>query len=240
METVLVVLVVVVASVIKGITGFGFALVALPLLSFWYPPKVLIPVLTLSNLVASFIIILQKKDRKLITQQFRTLIFYGAVFTIAGVLVLKYISDELLLVIMTIFFIIMSTLSLLGIQYPKPLTNIAYKIAGAFCGFLTGCISVSGPPLALFLNAANVDNQEFREIFSWFSIVTAGIALAGYFPLGMITSQTLKMTLWFLPVLFAGSYFGKRLNHIMPAPLFKKISLVLTLISSLVLLLGMK
>ena len=240
METIWTVLIIVVASLIKGITGFGFALVALPLLTFWYSPKELIPVLILANLVSSVIIVLQKKERKLINHQFKSLIYSGALFTILGVIVLKFISEDFVILIMSIFFIILSVLALIGVNYTLKLSDLSYKIAGAFCGFLTGCISVSGPPLALFLNSAHVDNQEFREIFSWFSIVTSVIALGGYYILGMLTFKMLKLTLLILPILFLGSYFGKRLNHLMPSKLFQKVSILMTLVASVFLLVGLK
>lgn len=240
MEMVWIILVIVAASLIKGITGFGFALVSLPLLSFWYSPKELIPVLILCNLVASVIIVLQKKDRKLINQRFKSLIISGALFTFIGVVTLKVISEDVLIIIMSAFFIILSILSLAGVNYSIKLSDLSYKIAGAFCGFLTGCISVSGPPLALFLNMANVDNQEFREIFSWFSIVTSIVAIGGFYALDMITPSTYKMTLLILPILFLGSYFGKKLNHLMPLKLFQKISIVITLLASVFLLLSLK
>ena len=236
MELYWIIIIIIVASLIKGITGFGFALVSLPPLMLWYSPKVLIPVLIFCNLVASVIIVLQKKDRKLVNQQFRSLIVFGAFFTIIGVITLKYIPEHLLIVLMSLFFILLSVFSLLGVRYSNKLSNLSYKIAGAFLGFLTGSISISGPPLALFMHSAKVDKQQFREIFAWFSIVTATIALAGYAIIGLLNYQTLKMSLLFLPILFAGSYFGKRLNHIMSPSLFTKISILLTLLSSVLLL----
>ncbi|MBE9468036.1 MAG: sulfite exporter TauE/SafE family protein [Bacteroidetes bacterium] len=236
MELYWVILIVFTASLVKGITGFGFALVSLPPLLIWYSPTELIPVLIFCNLAASVIIILQKKEKKLVNKQFRSLIIYGAIFTITGVLTLNYISENILIRIMSIFFILLSVLSLLGIKYSVKLHPIAYKIAGAFLGFLTGCISISGPPLALFLNSANVDNQEFREIFSWFSIVTSIVALFGYYFSGILTFQTFKMSALFLPILFVGSFIGKRINHRLPIPVFKKSILLITLASSLFLL----
>lgn len=236
MEYFWIILIVAVASLIKGITGFGFALVSLPLLMIWYSPKELIPVLILCNLFASVIIVLQKKKRKLVNKQFQSLIFFGALFTVVGVVTLKYISENILITIMSIFFILLSIFSLLDIKYSLKLTNLSYKIAGVFLGFLTGSISISGPPLALFLNSANVDNQEFREIFSWFSIVTAIIALLGYSLLGFFTFKTLKMSALFVPILFLGSFLGKKLNYSISPILFKKISILITLFSSVFLL----
>lgn len=236
MEYVWIILIVLVASLIKGITGFGFALISLPLLITWYPAKELIPVLVFCNLMASLIIVLQKKDRKLINKQFRSLIIYGGIFTVTGVIFFKNIPEHMLILIISTFFIILSALSLLNIKYPIPLTNISFKIAGAVLGFLTGSISISGPPLALFLNSANVDNQEFREIFAWFSIITATVALVGYGFFGLITAQTIKMTLLFFPILFVGSFLGKRLNHKIPLSVFKKMTIVITLILSVLML----
>lgn len=230
-------MVVVIASLVKGITGFGFALVALPPLMIWYSPKEIIPVLLLCNLFASVLIILQKKDRQLINRQFKWLIIFGALFTIVGVIFLKYLSEHLLIVIVSIFLIILTVLSILGVQYPIKITNRSYKIAGAFLGFLTGSISISGPPMALFLYSAKVDKQQFREIFSWFSIVTSIVALAGYVVLGILTIESLKMSLLFLPILFIGSFIGKKLNNLIPLIVFKKAILIITLFSSVFILL---
>lgn len=236
MELYWIILIVITASLVKGITGFGFALVSLPPLLIWYSPIELIPVLVFCNLVASVIIVLQKKEQKLVNKPFNFLIIYGAIFTIAGVLTLKYFSEDFLLRILSVFFILLSVLSLVGLKYTVKLSAVSCKIAGAFIGFLTGSISISGPPLALFLQASNVDNQEFREIFSWFSIATSIIALLGYGFSGLLTVQSFKMAALFLPILFVGSFMGKRINHRMPISVFKRSILWITLGSSVLLL----
>lgn len=53
MEIFWIIIIVLAASLVKGITGFGFALVSLPLLLIWYSPREIIPVLILCNLIAS-------------------------------------------------------------------------------------------------------------------------------------------------------------------------------------------
>jgi len=222
-----IILIIAVASLTKGMTGFGFALVAFPPLLIFYSPKELIPVLILCILLASLMIVLQKKKRKLVNTRFQSLIVFGALFTMVGVLTLNYISERTLMVIMSIFFILLASLSLLGVKYSFKLTDLSYRIAGAILGFLTGSISISGPPLALFMNVARVDNQVFREVFAWFSVVTATIALIGYGLIGLLTLETIKMTLLFLPLLFVGSFIGKRLNQYASPAYFKKIAWLL-------------
>jgi hypothetical protein len=229
-------IIVAVASLIKGITGFGFALVSMPLLLLWYPAKELVPALVMCNLFASTIIILQKKERKLVPQQFQTLIAYGTASTIFGVLALKYMPENLIITAISILFILLAVLSLLGKEFRFKPQKYVFKLAGFITGFLTGSISVSGPPLALFLNAVDVDNQQFREIFSWFSVLTSIVAVTGYVFTGVLSLESIKMTLMFIPVLFIGSYIGKRINNGLSNSFFQKANMLLTLLSSIFLL----
>lgn len=225
-----------VASLVKGITGFGFALIALPPLLIWYTPIQIIPILIICNFISSTIIILQKKDAKLVPLQLKPLIISGCVFTIFGVLILKHADANNLIHIISIIFIILTALSFFKLKTALDLPNIAYPFVGAVIGFLAGCTSVSGPPLAIFLNATKVNNQEFREVFSWFNIATSIIAIVGYAIVGLITLTTIKTVALFFPILYMGSFVGKRLNKHIPAKTFKNSTLFITLASCLILL----
>jgi len=227
---------IVISSLIKGFTGFGFALISLPALLLWYSPKEIIPVLMICNLIASLMIVLQKKETKLIDKQSGALIIAGGAFTFAGVMVLDFVSSNVLVRISGAFFIVLTLLSLKGKSNDNTkLPGYTYPLVGAIIGFITGLISISGPPLALYLNKAKVSNQEFREIFAWFSVITAIIAIFGYYYAGLLNYQTIKTSLLFTPILLLGTVIGKRFNTAMPVSKFQKINMVLTLISSILL-----
>lgn len=230
------VIVVIFASLLKGITGFGFALVSLPLLMIWYSPKELIPILLMCNLISSTLIILQKKETPLITKEFKTLIAYGGLFTLLGVVTLKSLSEGVLIKFMGVFFIALTLLAMFKKNIRFKLSNWSYKVGGAIIGFTTGSLSISGPPLVLFLNMAKVNNQEFREIFAWFNTVSAFIAVLGFAHVGMISKGSLLTVLAIVPILLIGTIIGKRLNGKLPASAFRQFSLWLTLFSSIYLL----
>lgn len=233
---VLIIAIVLLASIIKGITGYGFALVAMPLLIKWFAPIQLVPVLVMCNLVASVFIVMQKKEEQLIDRPFKVLIGFGSVFSLIGVFLLKWISGQALIYLMSGFFMVLSVSALLGLRFRTRLSDLSCSITGAVIGIITGSISISGPPLALFLHSAGVSNQKFREIFAWFSICTSVIATAGYIIIGMVTVDVLQYVLTFIPCLFVGSALGKRLNRFLPVAIFKNISLVITLAASMALL----
>ncbi|MBS2213610.1 sulfite exporter TauE/SafE family protein [Carboxylicivirga mesophila] len=239
MPNIWILLIVVASSLIKGITGFGFALISLPLLLFWYQPAEIIPVLMICNFIASMFIILQKKEHQLVNRQERLLIIAGGFFTIAGVILLKSINQQLLVHVTGVAFIIITLLSLKPQSKPlKKLSDLSYLAAGAVIGIITGSISVSGPPLALFLNKARVDKMAFREVFAWFSVVTASIAIIGYIPAGLLSLESLKQVAVFVPILLLGTVAGKRLNHLIPGNNFRLINIVITLLASLMLVIG--
>lgn len=228
---------VVISSLIKGFTGFGFALLSLPVLLNWYTPKEIIPVLMICNLIASLLIILQKKNDKLIDKQAGILIAAGGVFTLVGVSALSLINNNMLVHISGVFFIALTLLSMVKRKNrTTPIPNVFYPLAGAFIGFITGLISISGPPLALFLNKAKVNNQQFREIFAWFSVITATIAIIGYKHAGLLSIHTIKTALLFSPILLTGTILGKRLNTLLSMNKFKTINTILTLIASILLI----
>lgn len=236
LEYIWIILIIAFASLIKGMTGFGFSLISLPPLTLWFSAKEIIPVLIICNLIASGLIVIQKKERNLVSRNFKILIVYGGVFTGIGTVFLKYIQEELLITVLSIFFILTSLISLLGVTFRYKPGSLSYKIAGAIVGLLTGITSISGPPLAIFLHYTDVDNQEFREIFSWFNIITPIISIVLLGSFGLMNLQTLKMTTLFLPILFLGSFFGKKLNHAVPGSIFKNMILIITLMSGIWLL----
>lgn len=237
MPNIYVFLIIIFSSLIKGITGFGFALFSFPLLLIWYTPKEIIPVLMICNFIASLFIILQKKEHKLLDKQSYLLMISGAFFTIAGVVALGSSNEKILIHLSGVFFIALTVFSL---KKKKPknvnLKNYAYIIAGMLIGFITGAISVSGPPLALFLNRAHVSNQKFREVFATFSVITATVAIFGYYQLGYITLQTITTSSVFLPILLTGTIVGKKLNTRMSVTKFQIVNIVLTLVSSILLI----
>jgi uncharacterized protein len=232
-----IILIIIISSLIKGMTGFGFTLLSFPLLLTWYSPKEIIPVLMICNLIASIMIVLQKKEYKMLDKQSYYLISTGGLFTIAGVIALSSTDGKWLLRLSGILFIVLTIYSL-SRRMPKKATmrDSAYLSAGAFIGFLTGAVSVSGPPLSLFLNKADISNSKFREIFASFSVITAIIAVFGYYQTGMITMYTLKSSLIFIPILLTGTIVGKKFNTILSIEKFQTINIVLTLIASIMMI----
>ncbi|MCT4615701.1 MAG: sulfite exporter TauE/SafE family protein [Marinifilaceae bacterium] len=232
-----VIIIIIIASLVKGVTGFGFALLSFPLLLNWYSPKEIIPVLMICNFIASFFIVIQKKDKKLLNVKSYILIISASVFTILGVFILHKIEAAIIIKLSAVLFLILSIYSLHRREASKvnP-SNFIFLSVGAFVGILTGTISVSGPPLAFFLNKLSIDNRTFREIFAAFSIVTATIAIIAYHQTGMLTSKSIELSAVFSPILLVGTFVGKAINKKLSMGNFYIVNSLLTIMASILLL----
>jgi len=227
-------MVVLLAALIKGSTGFGFSMTALPLLIFQYTVKTVVPIIAIWSLTTSLIIILQKKEFK-VDQENCGVIFWGALGTITGTLILSNFEEKALTLIVAVIFACLTTLSLAGFQFKIKNKRTATIQTGLLSGILAGSIFISGPPITLFLNALGIRKEEFREIFARFDIVTSIVALIGFSFAGYLNSQTFLFALIFVPVIYSGTYLGKKINHLIPQKIFRTVNLALSLISCLLL-----
>jgi uncharacterized membrane protein YfcA len=230
------ILVIVFAGLLKGVTGFGFGIIAMPFLIHWYQPKDIIPVITFCNLISSSIILMEKQKKEIITAEIKSIIIFASIFTVAGVIILKYIDNTVLTRFMGIVFIILSVISLIKRSNTTNINRYTGFAAGAFIGLLTGIVSASGPALALLLNRIKISNAQFRYIFALFSVITATIAITGYWYADLISYSSVKLSISFAPILIFGSLIGKVLNNIIPNRVFKTITIIITIIASIALL----
>jgi uncharacterized protein len=219
-----------VSGLVKGTTGFGFALFSLPLLAHYISFKTLVPLLTLFNLVSSAQMIIQtrefKPDKRIIW-----LSIAGIAGTFVGTLVLKFFPAMWLKIIASVSLVTMSTLFITGYRFKVRRFRRSNVIAGLISGFLGGTIAVSGPPLALFLTSLKVNAHRFSVTFAWFSVITAGFAFVDQIKIGVVNHHVFNYFLYGWPVVFISVIIGKWLNKIVPVKVFYKAVVIITFIS---------
>ncbi|MCT4672375.1 MAG: sulfite exporter TauE/SafE family protein [Prolixibacteraceae bacterium] len=199
------------ASLLKGMTSFGFSLMAFPILLNFYSPMILVPALTLCNVLTSAQIVFTTRTEKS-KHSNHWLIMAGIIGIIPGVLLLRTLNVSTLKVIVGVIFVLLSILFLSGFRFKIKYPKRAQIIAGTTAGFLGGALSVSGPPLVLFLTSMQFSNHEFRLHFARFSVLTSSVALLGYFLSGMITAEVWRIFFISFPILIIGTILGQKLS----------------------------
>ncbi|MGQ1909599.1 sulfite exporter TauE/SafE family protein [Marinifilum sp. RC60d5] len=218
------------AAFIKGMTGFGFALLAVPFLSLLFPMQVLVPAMSLFNLITSLVILI-KLQEKIKAKLFIPMFIASLGGIPLGVYALEYMSSENLRLITGILVILFSVRMLGKETLAKRFLNFPIVFAGFVSGLLNSCISVGGPPLVIAMNRKGYSKDRFRGVFAWFSTFSSFFTTAAFVMNGMIEKESIHLALFCLPILFFGSHFGSKFAGKIEPEKFRKIVIGINIVT---------
>lgn len=222
-----------VSGLIQGTTSFGFCLVALPLISLFLPLKLIVPVLALFSLIMNTIILYDvRKSVKFKT--ISTLILGGIVATPLGTKLLMVIDDKVLRLIVGITIVLLAGLMYFNISFKIKKTNVAYIPVGFASGLLGGSLSLSGPPIVLFLTNIGVSKETFKATLTAYFWVLNIITIITYLFNSLINVSVIKTATYLLPAMLVGVFTGIYLSKKINESVFKKLTLVLLLVMGLI------
>lgn len=227
--------VILLSSVIKGITGFGFALLAIPILSIMFPINLLIPSMVLFNLITSVMMLFQFKE-KIRVYYIVPMIVASLAGIPIGIYMLTYLSTDFLKILTSFAIILFSVKMLTGVKLAKRNIHKPIFFAGFLSGILTSSISIGGPPLAIAMDRKGYSKDKFRGIFIWFMVFTSIFTTFAFYHKGLINNDTLKFTALSLPLLFIGSNLGVKIATKINQHQFRKFVIYLNVSMGLLML----
>lgn len=225
------------ASLVKGTTGFGFSLLALPLLLIFLPPSAAIP-LVLGLSFASETILFFSIKRYIGIKRIAPLALGGILTVPIGFHLLDTQSPRMLTTLISVIIIIAGTLILTKKLRHIPKTTLAHVIVGALAGMIHGVSSLAGPFLASYLDGTGERKGAFHAdmvISSFFLTVTALFFLIRG---GYITSLILSSWLWLFPIVVIGGLLGIKIEKHMGQRKFHLVIMSLVITAGIVSLLS--
>lgn len=219
---------VLIAALIQGMTGFGFALVAVPLLSSFLLPKEVVPIIITYCLVLNFMMLF--KQRKFIKiAPIKGIIIFGIIGIPIGVYLLNVLTASQIKLFASVLIIFSSLMMIFGWEWKTHKDFLATCVAGLISGILNGSTSMSGPPIVLFLANKKVGKESFRSYLPTYGLITNFLTLIVLFFNHNFNKEVLIHMLSLCPALIIGLFTGivlvKRINE----AVFRKLSLYLIL-----------
>lgn len=218
------------AATVQGTTGFGFALTAMPLLSIFISLQSVVPIMVIYGLLVSFFIIYRIRSFVKI-RKIWLLIIASIIGTPLGTYLLIIIEQGTLKMIIGIIIILFAILLLRGHAFKVKREKLALLPVGFSSGLLNGSISLLGPPVVLFLTNQGEDKQVFRANITFYGIILNFITVVSFYMNGLVTTEVIHYTLLFLPSLVIGSIVGIMIADKVNQSLFKKITLIIIILS---------
>lgn len=196
-----------VASVLRGFTGFGFGLAAVPLLSLALPPAKVVPLVVLLQAIVG-VVGLRSAWSLCDWRAVRGLMPGLLLGVPVGLLVLtEFAPNQVRLVIGLL--IAASVLVLWrGIRLPpKPSAGVTMGV-GLLSGVMSGLSSMGGPPIVVYLLALAHSAARVRATSIVYFLFSAIVSLGPMTWRGLIDRDVLIWSAACLPVLFGGSWLG--------------------------------
>lgn len=228
------------ASVVRGFTGFGLALVAVPLVQFFMPVTDTAVFIAIVNLV--FSVLYYRRSRKVIRgQPLGSMAIFTGLGVAAGTLILKFVNPAYIQLIWGILILLIVLFLARGLNFKIQSDKSALTLSGIFGGILAGSTGITGPPVAIILSSMKTPKEKFNAIISVFILFAVTYALVFYLVAGLIRKETVILALCSVPALLAGLYTGDRLvEHISQKTFTTIIYIVLIIMGIITLFKGAK
>lgn len=209
-------LIVTLAYTVYGLTGFGAAIIAIPLLAHFFPLRFAVPMMLICDLFAGFLLFL--KNRKHMDKQelLRLLPFLLLGMTV-GVTLLVQASERWLVLVLGTFVLGFASWSLLRKAAPAPISPRWAGPTGVIGGAFTALYGTGGPIYMIYLARRLQDKTKLRATIGVLIFGTALIRLALFTGSGFYAqSGLLPLAFALLPCALLGYLVGSHLHAHMP------------------------
>jgi len=215
-------LIIFLASFTQGLTGFGFALVSIPLLSLVIDIKVGIALGALCGLVVNIYLTLRLR-KHIKFSEIRYLIF-GAVAGIpVGAYFLKLANPELLKIFLGVIVLIFVFSTSFNFLKHYELNDRWGYLFGLFAGLLGGAFNTNGPPILIYFALKDLSKNKHKASIAGFFLVTSIIIVADHAVTGVSDLHIFYMFLKQLPFVIAGLLIGDLLFLKISTKFYRKI-----------------
>ena len=235
-QMVLVLLIILATSVVQAVAGFGFALLAVPLM-------VVVIDLQSAVIISSFVGILSNMlqswqlRRNINRNMTRRFVLATAVGSPVGLLLFVYANQSALKIVLGLSILFGVFVLSRGLELQHVSSWLDW-IMGILSGVLLMATSTNGPPLVFVLQARRFDPATFRATLNMVFLVSGTFGLVMFGLAGEILRSDVNVAAFAIPAMVIGVSTGVVIRKYVQQELFKKIVLFLLSIGGLSSLFG--
>lgn len=236
-ELLLVSVIVAGAATVKGVTGFGFPLVAVPLLSTILGPRIAIPMVAIPTMLSNLIVVSRGGASRATAALMGVLTGLG-IGTVAGALLIKTLDQRLLSALVggvTLLYVAATAFRLTTL-IPRAAGDRAAPAIGLLAGVIGGATGIFAPFLASYLHLMRLAKREFVFWITMMFFISNIVQIASYLHLGLYAGAVLGMALVQCVPMAVGTWSGLVLQDRLSPETFNRVVLGIVSLASLTLL----
>lgn len=217
------------AAFLRGFTGFGFGLAAVPALSLVMSPVIAVPCTLLLGLLAGVQVL--PKIRHLPDWRSVWILVAGSlVGSPIGIWVLTALPANTTRVVIGVTLIVAVAVLWRQPRFDKEPSLPVGLGTGIVSGVLNGTAGFGGPPVILYFLSTHDSVAVVRASLIMYFFFSTGGTLVYDAMRGLVGSHVLLLTLLFFPALYAGNWLGDRSFDGSSAATYRRVALGILLI----------
>lgn len=226
------------AGTIKGLTGFGSSLVAIPLLLILYPSEPFIMITTIlitSNVILNFILMFENNAFSLGSlKKVYTITVFGFIFTFVGLFLLQNLDSSNVNYIAASLILFAIIVKCYQIFWNNPFrmkeNKIIQALVGAVSGIGNGFGSIDGPPVVFYLSMIGADKKLFKN-----TMVTHALMMGLMGVIILLITQSYNLSIFIMILCFTigasiGTIVGMLISKSIKDDTFQYVVLVVLII----------
>ena len=200
------------AAFIHGLVGFAFALLAVPLLSFFWPLKDIVPLMALLGAVLNGLLFLSLR-KYFFFSRIKGLLLGAIPGVVCGTVFLSQAPEVFLKGLLGLTLIIYGVYGLLKPQPRFVLSDKWGYFFGFWAGMLGAALNTPGPPVVVYVTLKNWSKNEVKSTLQGYFLLLILLVICAHTWEGLITIVTLKNFLKLVPLVVFGLFLGHKIYY---------------------------
>lgn len=221
------------AGAISGLSGFGYALVSVPLLMLVFDPATVVVVLSLIGIPVNVLVVLDSW-RAVEVRTVLALLPWSALGLVAGTEILLLAKPAYIKLAAGILVVSFAVALLSGMRLPGARGRWGPVVAGASTGAMATSTGLGGPPIVMLFAARNFGRDTFRASIAAYLLALGTTTLCLLLIRGVVEVRHLWISILLLPAALVGKAIGTSVVRRLPDKAFRKIALGIILLTGLV------
>ena len=208
-------LIIFLACIVSGLVGFGSNILALPLLSFFFDTRVIVPVLILTVLFNGLPRLLTQY-RSVNLPVYLTMLPLALLGGFLGIHMVNILPESWMKLLLAFLMLLIATKGLLeqrGIWNPQPKKskNPLLLLIPLFGGMMQAAFACGGPVFNLYILLKLQQKEQIRATMFAIGATSAGIIALQYLLSGVYQGQVLQLVGWLIPAALLAYMVSERL-----------------------------
>jgi uncharacterized membrane protein YfcA len=223
-EGVALVVITFVAAIVNGALGYGFSSITVPLALLFLTNRILNPALVpIEVTLNAYVLWMNRRALPAVWRDVLPMSIGLLPGVVAGTLIVAWVRPEWLRFGTFVTLLPLILFQAAGFRRPISAKRSVGFVFGTGVGTLYAATTISGPPLAVFLNNQGFAKHEFRAALGFIRFIESALTAASYWYVGLYSLESMSLIPVILPSVLIGVPIGGALIRRLDAETFRRI-----------------